>query len=319
MLSQRRLRILNVVAENYIASARAVPSALVADQLQVSSATVRNEYSALEHLGMLQQPHASAGRIPTSTGLAAYARRFIPPRKLRPEQRLVIRKRLGRQHGDLLFQNIASLAAELSGYAVVVSLPADDMLRALEIHLTVLSANKLLAVLVLENGLVRQQIVHLSPVPSDDVIGRAERSLRSLTVPLSHLPAAVRSLAAGTTGELARTLAALADALPALNPPRLFSHGLGNLFQEPEARDPEFLRLALSQVEAPGPGTQAAGALDLVLSDATAQISATFQLGSLLAHLSIIGPARMRYPEALQVSRGIADMVAEPATDEAGR
>jgi heat-inducible transcriptional repressor len=316
MLSQRRLRILNVVTENYIASARAVPSAAVADQLRVSSATVRNEFSVLEQLGMLQQPHSSAGRIPTSTGLAAYARRFIPPRKLRPEQRRVIRKRLGQQHGDLLFQDIASLAAELSGDAVVVSLPEGDWLRALEIHLTVLSSSKLLAVLVLEEGLVRQQMVNLSPVPSADVIKDVELRLRSLPVPRSGLPAAVRSLAVAAEGEVARTLDALSAALPSLSPPRLFSHGLGNLFQEPEARDPEFLRLALSQVEAPDPGLQPAGALNLVLSDATAQISSTFKLGSVVAHLSIIGPARMRYPQALQVSGGIADVIAEPFSDE---
>lgn len=319
MLSQRHQQILNVVAENYISSARAVPSALVAERLRVSSATVRNEFSALEHLGMLQQPHTSAGRIPTSNGLAAYASRFIPPRKLRPEQRLVIRRRLGQQHGDLLLQDIASLAAELSGYAVVVSLPEGDRLRALEIHLTVLSAHRLLAVLVLQDGLVRQQMVPLSPVPSDEVLKDAELRLRSLPVPLSRLPQAVSSLAAGTDGELSRTLSALAAALPALNPPRRFSHGLGNLFHEPEARDPEFLRLVLSHVEAPDGETQTAGELGLVLSEATAQVSSTFRLGSLLAHLSIVGPARMRYPEALQVSQGIADAIAEPLPDDRTR
>lgn len=316
MLNQRRRSILDVVAENYISSARAVPSALVAERLRVSSATVRSEFSALEHLGMLQQPHTSAGRIPTNDGLTAYARRFIPPRKLRPEQRLVIRRRLGQQHGDLLLQDIASLAAELSGYAVVVSLPEGDRLHALEIHLTVLSAHRLLAVLVLQDGLVRQQMVTLSPVPADAVLKDAELRLRSLPVPLSRLPQAVHALAAHADGELARTLSALAAALPALNPPRRFSHGLGNLFQEPEARDPEFLRLALSHVEAPDVEAQTAGSLDLVLSEATAQISSTFKFGSLLAHLSIVGPARMRYPEALRVSRGIADAIAEPMADD---
>lgn len=316
MLNKRRLSILNVVAECYISSARAVPSALVAEQLRVSSATIRNEFSALEELGMLQQPHTSAGRIPTSTGMAAYARRFIPPRKLRPEQRLVIRQRLGRQHGDSLFQGIAALAAELSGYAVVVTVLAGATAHVLEIHLTSLSASQLLAVLVLDNGLVRQQIVSLDPVPARTVIEAAEQRLRSLSVPLARLPETVSELAARLDGELARTFSALAAALPNLSTPGVFSHGLGNLFQEPEARDPEFLRLALSQVETPDPATPTTGSLDLVLSDATAQVSSAFQLGSLVARLSIVGPARMRYPRTLQVTSGIVDAVVQPYSAE---
>lgn len=310
MLTERRERILDLVAESYIRSARAVPSAAVAKRLRISSATVRNEFGALEDAGFLQQPHTSAGRIPTNLGFRRYARRFLPPQSLAPDQALAIRERLSRNHGDGLLQDIARLAAELTGYAVVVSLPPEDGLHALEIHLSLLSSRRLLAVVVLETGLLRQVLVDLDPAPPRQVITEAESSLRQLTVPISEVPLALEAIARREEADLARTLRALAAAWPALNPPRLFAHGLRNLLSEPESRDPEFLRLVVDQVERPRVGGFAPAGLALELEDATARITARLELGALSAGLSVVGPARMRYPEAFRLVQGVAEAVA---------
>jgi heat-inducible transcriptional repressor len=306
MLNERRFRILDLVAESYISSAHPVPSSHVAERLGLSSATIRNEFTALEQGGYLQQPHTSAGRIPTSRGFRAYTRSLLPPEGPGPRQLRLIRERLDGKHGDTLLETVASLAADLSGYAVVVSLPADETLHALEIHLSALSSRRLLAVVILENGLVRQLMVDLDPTPSDDVIDGAETSLRQLTVPVGEMPRVLAELAQREVSELARTLRALADAWPAMNPPRLFSGGLRNLLTEPESRDPEFLRLVVEQVEAPLGDSIEAG-LDLSLDDSTARIRARLELGRSHAGLTVVGPARMRYREALRVTRGIAD------------
>lgn len=306
MLNERRSRILDLVAESYISSAHPVPSSQVAEFLNLSSATIRNEFTALEQEGYLQQPHTSAGRIPTSLGFRAYTQALLPPDSPAPRQRRQIEERLSGKHGDALFEAIALLAADLSGYAVVVTLPADATLHAIEIHLSALSSTRLLAVVVLENGLVRQLVVDLDPAPDDEVISDAESNLRRLTVPVGEMPAALASLARREVDEQARTLRALADAWPGVYPPRLFSGGLRNLLAEPESRDPDFLRLVVEQVETPAhewPGT----GLELDHDEATAQIRARLDLGRGHAGLTVVGPARMRYREALRIARGIAE------------
>lgn len=306
MLTDRRRKILRLVAHTYVATARPVPSQRIAEQLSISSATVRNEFAVLEEQGMLLQQHISAGRIPSSDGLDFYARSFIPPGSLSSRQRRLIRTRLNDAAGDHLLQRIAQLTADLSGYAVAVRLPPDNTLHALRIHLTALSSQQLLAVVILENGLVRQQTLEASPVPAEAVLDEAEASLNRLAVPLGHLRSTSMELAANSSGELQRTFRLLAEAASRLNQARLFQHGVSNLLEEPEAQDPEFLRLAVREVESWTPDGSPVSDLDVVLLGATARVRAVLPLGRLKAELNVIGPARMRYGETFKIAGGMA-------------
>ena len=314
MLSERRHSILCLVAQAYIESARPVPSAHVAAKLDISSATVRNEFAALEEQGLLMQQHSSSGRIPSLRGLGRYANSFMPPGSLPRRQLHFISSRIGAAHGSELLNDIARLAADLSGYAVVVRLAGTMDLRALQVHLSVLSSDRLLAVVILENGLVRQQVLELSPMPDAAVIGEAESSLRQLVVPLHQLGAALAGLAKRRDGDLRRTLLALAGIAPGLEPLQTYSHGLGNLLAEPEAQDPHFMREALQEVEAPQTGSESVPDLDLVLAENTARVRAALQFGSSRAELNLIGPVRMRYPETFRIAGGI-----QTALSAAGR
>lgn len=306
-MKERRSRVLQLVAEAYIETAHPVPSGHVAERLDVSSATVRNDFSSLENEGLLQQPHASAGRIPTPLGFRVYASRFLPPRPLPTRLRRQLDRQLDAAAGDQLYALASRLAAQLSGYAVTIRLPPDDELQILEIHLSTLSSRRLLAVVVLENGLVRQLGVDLDPVPGSGVIDDAERNLRQLTVPVGDVPRALSTLAAHAGEELARTLQALADAWHRLQAPRVYSDGLARLLSEPEGSDPSFVRLALAQVEgtegAEAPAERDAPPLGLELDDTLARVVAGFPFGQATGTFTLVGPARMRYPTALTIAQ----------------
>ncbi|MDA0700219.1 MAG: hypothetical protein O3A02_03285 [bacterium] len=308
----RRDRILQLVAEGYVQTARPVPSSSVAAALDVSSATVRNAFGSLENEGLLQQPHASAGRIPTSLGFRRYARDLLPPAPLAPTAVEALRRRFAASHGDGLLQQLAEAAAELSGYAVVVSLPADDQLHALEIHLSLLHARALLAVVVLENGLVRQVRVDLDPSPDDEVLDGAKRQLRQLTLPVAAVPTALTELARDAEPELARTLLAIRAAWPAVSPPRTIIAGLTGVLQEPEAQDPAFVRLLVGRVERPWQradhdvqSDDADDELGLAWDEALALVRARWRTGTTHGQLTLVGPARLRYGSALQVVGGV--------------
>jgi len=309
-MNERRGRILDLVAAAHIHSARPVSSALIAERLNVSSATVRNELGALEEEGYLHQPHTSAGRVPTRLGYSQYARKFIPPQRFSVEQQALVEEYLKGAHGDALLQRVARAAAELSGYAVVVSLPADDQLYALEIHLSALSSSKLLAVVILETGLLRQLFVDLNPTPPDEVLREAESCLRQLTVPIGKVPEALRDIAKRSNHGVARTFEALLGCWPIVIAPQRFQQGLGNVLAEPESTDPEFVRSLLERIEHLPEANHYDTPVVIMLEGALALVSAPLPLGAGRAELWLLGPLRMRYPKVLTVAQGVSEMVA---------
>lgn len=314
-MNERRERILELVAASYIRTARPVASKRIAARLSLSSATVRNEFGALAEAGYLQQAHASSGRIPTSHGFRRYAARFLPPKPLSPRYREKLADRLRAQAGEGLLEQLAAVASELSGYAVVVTLPADDHLHAVEIHLSLVTSRALLAVVVLENGLVRELRVPLDPAPDDDVLDDAERNLRQLTLPLREVPTALRRLARDTDPELARTLEAIAAAWPDVTPRRSARAGLRRVFSEPESRDPDFVRLVVDVFEEPGGEVPNDDGVALSLDDAVARVRSGVQLGAGVGVLTLVGPARMRYGSAVRIAGGIAAATRDPSAN----
>lgn len=308
-MNARRATVLEMVTESYIRSAHPVASSVIAKRLSVSSATVRNDFCALEEEGYLQQPHTSAGRIPTRLGFETYARKFIPPQQLPAAYRHRIAQRLRGAHGDALLQRIADVTAELTGYAVVVSLLADEHLHALEVHLSNLSSSRLLAVIVLENGLIRQLIVELEPTPDEEVLREAESRLRQLTLPLARLPQGLADIAKRADAALHQTLVALAGALERANPPRLFSQGLRQVLSEPESSDPAFVRQLVGYLE--NPDLPRPDTLTVLFKEPLANVATRIPFGMADASLIIVGPARMRYREALTVAYGISQQLAQ--------
>ena len=315
-MTERSNYVLDLIIENYIRLAHPVPSSLIAKQLKISSATVRNEFVLLEQLGYLVQPHTSAGRVPTALGYKHYACKFIPPKRLPKVKRQFLEMRLQGIHGDNLLQQIAHVTAELSGYAVVVHLPTDDKVRTLEIHFSKLADARLLALVVLETGLIRQLALNIHPSPAEDSLRQAENDVQGLTLPLNEMPQALKGVSKHASAEVARTLDALAEAWPKLSPPRFFSRGLSNLLDEPESIDPNFVRHALKHIEQPlapseeneSVSTDVSDGLKLELEDTLALISANLSFGT---SLILLGPMRMRYPETLTIAQGVMEIVSD--------
>jgi len=310
--------------------AKPVASSHIASAIKVSSATVRNELAALEDNGYLAQLHTSSGRVPTSLAYRHYARKFIPPKQMPMQQQSLFRQSLDGIRGELFYNQLVTMSAQLSGYGVLLELPADNSLRALSIHLSLLIDGRVLAVVVLETGLVRQVTLQMDPTPQDEALQSAERTLSRLTRPLADLPQMLEYHANNSEGDEAATFDALAQAWPRLNPPKQFSQGLSNLLSEPEGDDPEFMRLVVSHMEQAdtSPDTSVAGndyasaesdaindlESDLVsikYEDTLAFVTTSITLRSSQANLVFLGPMRMRYPDVLMLAQGVGDIVSE--------
>lgn len=126
-MDQRQEQLLSAIIEEYVRTAQAVSSHVLVDKLRlgVSSATIRNEMVEMEDAGLLEQPHTSAGRVPTERGFRYYLDHLAPGRALsRPTQQMLDAiSRQYRDHDEQYMKKIARTVADLMHLAVIVGEP----------------------------------------------------------------------------------------------------------------------------------------------------------------------------------------------------
>src|SRR5690606_24081017 len=137
-MNVRRARVLQLVAEAYIQPAHPVASGQVAERLDVSSATVRNDFGPLESEGLLQQMHTSTAPIPSGLVLRPYDSSFQPPDPQRRGKRSQLGQVLAGFNGEEFYALASQHATEHSGYADTDTLPPADPRRTRQIHLPML-------------------------------------------------------------------------------------------------------------------------------------------------------------------------------------
>ena len=171
MLDERKSAILRAVVEEYIETAQPVGSAAVARtaKLNVSSATIRNDMAVLESEGFVQQPHTSAGRVPTEKGYRYFVDSIGSATLGMPEEHKVS-EFFRRVHGEIeqLMRETASLLTNLTHYAAVVVDNSEDAAVVRSVHLVSLTPKLLLAVTVLANGVVEKHTLELAEALEDD-------------------------------------------------------------------------------------------------------------------------------------------------------
>lgn len=161
-----------------MSTARPVGSGLVADQsqLQVSSATVRKELSALEEEGFLHQPHTSAGRVPTDKGYRYFIDALMPPSTLDATVDNRITDFFAHTHGELerILTETSRLLSGVTGSAAVVVAPGPGTATVKSVQLVLLEPNVVLMVTILSTGGIERHTFELIEPMSEDQVGRAQ-------------------------------------------------------------------------------------------------------------------------------------------------
>ncbi len=164
MLDERKTSILRAVVEEYIHTAQPVGSSHVAAsaQVAVSSATVRNDMATLEADGYLQQPHTSAGRIPTEKGYRWFVDALSEPSLDRAASQQV-RAFFNRAHGEIeqMLNDTTRLLSGLTDYAAVVVGPAHESGTIRSVQIVSLAPRVALFVAVLSNGAIEKRTLEL--------------------------------------------------------------------------------------------------------------------------------------------------------------
>ena len=167
-LSERKLRILQAIVDDYIVSGMPIGSRTISRMWggRYSPATIRNEMSDLEEMGYLEQPHTSAGRVPSDAAYRLHVDRFLQVPKLSHEEAEKIRGYLQSSlgHMDDVITTTARVLSETTDYVAMVLPPQRRNIRYQQIRLIPVTRGRALAVFVTDGGLVKDVLI---PIPEE--------------------------------------------------------------------------------------------------------------------------------------------------------
>ncbi len=307
-MEARRRRVLELVIEGFVATARPVPSHELAQPLGVSSATVRNEFMALEELGLLAQPHTAAGRVPTPEAYRRYARSHLPGQPLPASVQERLEQALERAEGEARLRLATRLAARVSGYAAAGVVCSQDA-HLERVFLSLLEGGRVLVVLLLEGNVTREFIVDVGFRVERATLERVEEMLRGEELSVRGVVTRLEQLELQGSPGVSRVARALRERWGDAAPDIVFSEGTMHILAEPESSDVGFVRKVLELLERPEGAKPGELALRVDEPSGVSAVAAGFRAHSVHGSVVIVGPTRMRYVQVMSVARTVSDML----------
>lgn len=171
-LNDRKIQILKAIINDYIATAEPVGSRTLAKKydLGVSSATIRNEMSDLEDMGLIIQPHTSAGRIPSELGYRLYVDRLMNTSELTPKEQEFLHSVVSGNitRIEYLMEETAKAISMLTNYTTIISEPVLKRTALKQIRLMPLDESAIMLIIVTEGNFVKNHIIRVNKAPSDE-------------------------------------------------------------------------------------------------------------------------------------------------------
>ncbi len=331
--ADRSRRVLAALVREYIASGEPVASSLLvtAAGLGVSSATVRNILARLESEGFVQQPHTSAGRIPTDRGYRFYVDLLLESKKPRRANGAAVEARLRREGGSIesLLPHVSQLISQASHGIGFASRPTLEAAVFERIEFVPISRTRVLVVIVARGGQVVQKVIDIGEALSADDLRQSANYLNAefSGMPLGRAREAVleRMQAERLLYDalLARAMRLASSSLAVLGLDELYIGGTAALLGESHHLNLETLRALVEMIEEKqrlmrllneyidGPG------LTIVIGaehpDPNLRpfslVASTYDDGSGYGTIGVIGPTRMRYSRAIAIVDGAAQAI----------
>lgn len=248
-LDDRKMRILQAIVANYLETGEPVGSRTISkdSELNLSSATIRNEMADLEELGYIVQPHTSAGRIPTDAGYRLYVDQVMLEKEAEVdevrEERQVLLERVDRM--EVLLKQVAKVLAYNTNYATMVSAPQYENKKVKFIQLSQVDEQQLLAVIVVEGNIVKNQLIPVEqPLANDEVLKLGvliNSFLQGNSLPDINLEMiqTMKNQAGNYASILERILEGVVEAIHSADELEIYTSGATNILKYPELGDVE--------------------------------------------------------------------------------
>jgi len=338
-LTDRQRLLLSLVIHEYVRSATPVGSKHMVDQynLDMSSATVRNELAELTEMGYLRQPHLSAGRVPTEDGYRLFVGNIVHESELPDSTRRTISHQFYQMRTDVeqWTRLAASVLAHQSRGASLVTAPHPEEAHFKHLELIVSRGRQVLMVLVLMGGEILQRFITLpEPVSQENLSSTAQRLNLMLdgktTNEIDRLSLQLNALEKDLFDVVVEEMRQ-ADAMVS---GELVLDGLTNVLAEPEFSGSEEARRALRVLEEKPflqdilsktvlQGSSVGGVQVLIggegIYDALSQCSIVMARygtpGLATGTLGVLGPMRMSYGRTISIVRFLSGLLSELVTE----
>lgn len=324
MLSERQRRILTAIVDDYIRYAEPVGSRSISKrkEMSFSPATIRNEMADLEELGLLEQPHTSAGRIPSIKGYRYYVDHLIQLTEVDEQDVQKIKAIFAEKvnHWEEVLSQAANILSQLTNYTTIMLGPEIFSTTLKHFDFVPINEDSAVAIIVTNMGHVEHRNVSVPDgVDMNDVRRVVNLLNHKLTgLPLHRVKAVLHSEVAKELGRYInrceQIVAMLERSLTSGNEPKVMLIGTKHMLAQPEFRDVQKLRTVLEALEETSKvmqlfPTHEEGIQVRIGTENTVEeinqcslISVSFTLdGEALGTIGILGPTRMDYSKVISL------------------
>ncbi|MGQ9921176.1 MAG: heat-inducible transcriptional repressor HrcA [Desulfobacca sp.] len=333
MLGERETQVLHTIIVQYINTGEPVGSRTVAKYsgLSLSAATIRNIMLDLEEMGMLRQPHHSAGRLPTPKGFRYYVDHMLDSTHLQASTRRRIEGGFMPPASEMhdLIRQASRVLSRVSGHPAIVRAPRPAISLIRHIQFINIGGDQILTVLVSTDGVVQNRFIKTSEPYSQEQLDKFSRYLNDLLKNLSLVEARQRVLAQLEAEKVlfdlmvTQSLTLIYKALQAEGDEELYVEGASQILDYPEFADIDKIRALLRAFEEK---QQLIRLLDESLASAGVKIfispetpvpevewslvTSNFQRDQEpIGALGVIGPMRMNYGKVIPLVEFTANLM----------
>lgn len=334
-LDDRKRKVLRAIIDDYIDTAEPVGSRTIVRryELGVSPATIRNEMADLELLGYLEQPHTSAGRIPSAKGYRFYVDCLMDPQSLNPHDVALIRQWYDARVKDVneVFQETAKLLSRVTHHVSLVLAPQISQCAFKYLQFLPFDDTKVLAVLVTDTGFVENKLIeipaginmedlqHIAEVINNQLTGLRFEEIRSDLLSDLHQQVIKHPTLFQSSIDLLRSTTQVKRG------EKVYLGGTTQLLNQPEFKDVEKVKAILSMLEEDQLlcdilSPAAKEDVNVTIGEENkytgiqqcSMVTATYRLhGQTIGTIALLGPTRMEYARMISVMEFMTRQMSE--------
>lgn len=332
-LNERKRKILEAIINDYIETGEPIGSRTIAKKYDfgISSATIRNEMSDLEELGLIIQPHTSAGRVPSSKGYRLYVDRLIKHRQLTKEQDKFLQDLVKNNinHMDYLMQQTAKALSLITNYTTVVSTPKHIIENIKKIQLIPFDSQSIIVILITENKDVENFVINTCYEFSSDELSEITNALNDIIkkYSIAQIKSSLYNVEKNCNSKkdeiIFQVFETIFKNIEEDENIKLYTSGVNNILDFPEFKNVEKAKtifqtfeekdMLMTLLENSFQNTKQDGNIQILIGDETgieqfkdcSIIKTDYKIDGISATIGIIGPTRMDYAQAISALNSI--------------
>lgn len=323
-LDERKMKILQAIIRNYLETGEPVGSRTISKytDLNLSSATIRNEMSDLEELGYIIQPHTSAGRIPSDKGYRLYVDSMMQENERQVEElkEMLVEKE---EKMDHLLKQVAKVLAVNTNYATMVTAPRAQKNCLKFIQLSRVDQKHLLAVIVIEGNVIKNSMIDIDEVLNEETMLKLNillnthlngRAVEDISLGLITM---IKQQAGEHGAIVGEVIDAIAETIKEEEDWEIYTSGTNNIFKYPELAQQSMAselinafeeKQSLFQLAEISQGGEDKNEIKVYIGDESpvsnmrdcSIVTANYEFGDgMRGTIGIIGPKRMDYEKVV--------------------